>query len=71
MAKQSGFFVTVKYFLPIDRADFSKQAAAYAAMADIEKNGALPDDFAGTVEEIKVKQGSKGDDAAVSGGATA
>lgn len=35
MAKQQGFHVAVKYFLPIDKKDFAKQSAAYGMMAAI------------------------------------
>jgi hypothetical protein len=61
MAKQSGFFVNVRYFVPIDKKDFAKQAAAYSTMAEIEKEGKLPADFAGDVIDVKVKQGSHGE----------
>lgn len=58
MTKQTGFLITATYFVPIDKKDFSKQAAAYATMAEIEKTGALPADFDGQLISVKAKQGA-------------
>lgn len=61
MPKQSGFFVNVKYFIPIDKKDFGKQAAAYATMDAIQKTGALPEGFDGKVVSVAVKAGGYDD----------
>lgn len=58
MTKKTGFIITATYFVPIDKKDFAKQAAAYATMAEIDKSGTLPDDFAGSLLSVKAKQGS-------------
>lgn len=58
MTKKSGFLITATYFLPIDKKNFAAQAATFSAIAEIEKTGALPADFAGTVISVKAKQGS-------------
>jgi len=58
MTKKTGFLITASYFLPIDKKNFAAQAATYAAIADIEKTGTLPADFAGTLIGVKAKQGS-------------
>lgn len=58
MTKKTGFIITATYFVPIDKKDFAKQALAYATMAEIDKTGTLPADFAGTLLSVKAKQGS-------------
>lgn len=58
MTKKSGFLITATYFLPIDKKNFAAQAKTFTAIADIEKTGTLPADFAGTVISVKAKQGS-------------
>ncbi len=60
MAKKTGFYVNVKYFVEVDKKDFAKQAAAYGLLAEIEKSKTLPDDFASSavVVDIAAKQGS-------------
>lgn len=58
MTKKSGFLITATYFLPIDKKNFAAQAATFSAIAEIEKTGTLPADFAGTLIAVKAKQGS-------------
>lgn len=58
MTKRTGFIITATYFVPIDKKDFAKQAAAYATMAEIEKTGMLPADFSGAILSVKAKQGT-------------
>lgn len=58
MSKKPGFIVTATYFIPIDKKDFKRQAATYAAMSEIEATGKLPEDFDGTLIAVKAKQGS-------------
>lgn len=58
MTKKTGFLITATYFLPIDKKNFAAQAATFSAIAEIEKTGTLPADFAGTLIAVKAKQGS-------------
>lgn len=58
MTKKTGFIITATYFVPIDKKDFALQAKAYATMAEIDKTGTLPADFAGNLISVKAKQGS-------------
>lgn len=57
MTKTHGFTITVTYFVPIDKTDYGKRAAAYAQMDTITKAGVLPEGFGGLVLEIKAKEG--------------
>lgn len=57
MNKKTGFLITATYFLPIDKKNFAAQAATFSAIAEIEKTGTLPADFAGTLIAVKAKQG--------------
>ena len=58
--KQKGFKIRVDYFLPIDKKDFTKQAAAYTLIAGIKSTGQLPADFLdqAAVIGIDAKEGS-------------
>jgi len=58
MTKRTGFLITATYFLPIDKKNFAAQAATFSAIAEIEKSGSLPADFAGELISVKAKQGS-------------
>lgn len=71
MTKKTGIIVTATYFVAIDKKDYAKQSAAYAALAKIEETGALPDGFidTATVLSVKAKQGST-DVADATGGET-
>lgn len=59
MAKQTGFFVTAKYFVPLDKKDFAKQRDAYAMMANIQQAQNLSAEFieAATLVDVVVKPG--------------
>lgn len=55
--------MAVKYFLPIDKKDFAKQAAAYGMMAAIGETQTLPTEFIGAakVVSVSVRQGGYDD----------
>lgn len=59
MAKQTGFFVNARYFVPLDKKDFAKQRDAYAMMAAIEQDQKLSAEFieAATLVGVTVKPG--------------
>lgn len=59
MTKTTGFKVRIDAFLPIDKKDFGKQAAAYAMIDGITKSGKLPDDFfaSATITGIDARAG--------------
>jgi hypothetical protein len=60
MTKKFGFIIRLDAFLEIDKKNFSKQAEAFALMADIEKSGKLPAEFfeRAKVLGLTVKQGN-------------
>lgn len=60
MTKTPGFHIRIDAFIPIDKKDFAKQAAAYQTIADIQKNNALPAGFfdTATIIGITPKQGA-------------
>lgn len=60
MTKKFGFNIRLDAFLEIDKKDFSKQAEAFALMAEIEKTGKIPATFfeRAKVLGLTVKQGN-------------
>lgn len=60
MTKTKGFKLRIDAFLPIDKKDFTKQAAAYATLAEIKQTGKLPDGFLDqvTIIGVEAKEGS-------------
>lgn len=60
MTKTKGFKLRIEAFLPIDKKDFNKQAAAFATLAEIERTGKLPAGFFDqvTILGIDAKEGS-------------
>lgn len=60
MARQSGYVVTIKAFVPVSKTDFSQQAEAAAQMAALTKDKRLPDGFAdlAKITDISAKFGS-------------
>lgn len=58
--KTRGFKVRIDAFLPINTTDFREQAKAYQAIADMNENGKVPDDFfkTATITAMSVKQGT-------------
>lgn len=60
MTKTKGFKLRIDAFLPIDKKDFTKQAAAYATLAEIKQTGKLPPGFLDqvTIIGVEAKEGS-------------
>ena len=58
MARESGFAVTVKAFIPAPKTDFKKQSELFSAMADLEKTKTIPADLLEQMQisEVSVKQ---------------
>lgn len=58
--KTRGFKVRIDAFLPINTVDFREQAKAYAAIADMQDKGKIPDGFftQATILKLDVRQGS-------------
>jgi len=65
MAKQSGFIVTIKAFIPAPKNDFKAQAAATALAADLDENKTITEAFlaAAKVVDLSVRTGSHDDEA--------
>lgn len=59
MAKQSGFIVTIKAFIPAPKNDFKAQAAAAQLAADLDESKTISEDFikAATVIDLSVRTG--------------
>lgn len=61
MARETGFIVTIKAFVPSPKGDFQKQADAAALMATVTKTGELTPEFLelAKVTKIDAKYGSQ------------
>lgn len=61
MARQTGYIVTIKAFVPSPKDDFAKQAAAATLMAGVTQSKTLTPEFLelATVTKIDAKYGSQ------------
>lgn len=61
MAKENGYLVTIRAFIPAPRDDFDKQATAAQVMGALTKNKALTPEFVQVAEvlDVKGRQGTK------------
>lgn len=62
MTKKHGFKIKAEFFLELDKMDFKKQAATYAALAEIQSTGKLPASFLETATVISVSAKAGGYD---------
>lgn len=61
MARQAGYVVTIKAFVPSSKTDFKQQAAVATAMGELTDAKTLPANFGEIAEitEITAKYGSR------------